>query len=122
MPATCSRRPWDAVVRGRPEPSIRNAATASRRHGFMAPMRDLRAVVATHEPERRALLGRSERTSQSRATLGAPLWFKDLYRAHLEAGVRQRGNLESNSQGISAVGRLDSKPLLSGLRQAANAA
>ena|GEM_PF-4889992 len=50
VPAASSRRPWATVVRGRFEQSTRNTATASRRHGFMVPMRGLRAVAALHEP------------------------------------------------------------------------
>ena len=50
VPAASSRRPGATVVRGRFEQSTHNAATGSRRHGFMAPMRGFRAVVATHEP------------------------------------------------------------------------
>ncbi|MBI5799780.1 MAG: ParA family protein [Verrucomicrobia bacterium] len=37
VPAVCNRRPWGAAVRGHPEQSTRNAATATRRHSALAP-------------------------------------------------------------------------------------
>ncbi len=43
VPAVYNRRPRGASVRGWLELSTRNAATASRRHGFMVPIRGLRA-------------------------------------------------------------------------------
>ena len=52
VPATGSRRPWATAVRMRLDHSTRNAATASRRHGLMLPMRGVRAVVATLKPQR----------------------------------------------------------------------
>ena len=75
----CRRLP--AAVCGAPQfeagsiLSTHNAAAGSRWHGFMVPMRGLRAVAATHALERRALLGRSERTPQRRAMRCAPLRF-----------------------------------------------
>jgi len=51
VPADSSRRPWATVVRGRFEQSTHNAATGSRRHGFMVPMRGFWSLVATGEPE-----------------------------------------------------------------------
>ena len=118
VPAASSRRPGATVVRGRFEQSTHNAATGSRRHGFMAPMRGFRAVVATHEPRERAWgLGRRKSGAEATAvqTLARPSEIpcgaKRLDCGGFSAAVPRSGFRGRNRGSWRAVGSLPTATL-----------